>query len=128
MEQYEISYVTEQGLSDAQNKFSGSLKTPADIIHGHTHRPAIHTHFFKNQEYRRFVLPDWYENKGGCLIVWLNPTFKNPTGWLLCSSTGSGSITRESEPSGTSLVVQWLRIRLPMQGTLEVPALDRFDS
>lgn len=79
MGQYDISYVTEQGLSDAQNKFSGSLKTPADIIHGHTHRPAIHTHFFKNQEYRRFVLPDWYENKGGCLIVWSDGEIEHAT-------------------------------------------------
>ena len=71
MAQYEVSDITEDGLNNAQNKFSGSLKnSPADIIHGHTHRPAMHTHTFNNQEYRRFVLPDWYEDKGGCLIVW----------------------------------------------------------
>ena len=67
---YEISDVTEDGLRDAQNRFSGSLKQPAHIIHGHTHRPATHTHTFQNQEYQRFVLPDWRENQGGCLIIW----------------------------------------------------------
>ena len=69
--QYEISDVTEQGLNEAQSKFFDTLKKqPIHIIHGHTHRPAIHTHTFQNQIYQRFVLPDWHDNKGGCLIVW----------------------------------------------------------
>ena len=69
--QYEISDVTLQGLNNAQKQFSGSLKGQvAHIIHGHTHRPATHTHSFQNQEYQRFVLPDWRDNKGGCLIMW----------------------------------------------------------
>lgn len=34
------------------------------IIHGHTHRPAIH----KTATYTRYVLPDWHP-KGGMLIV-----------------------------------------------------------
>lgn len=71
VENYEISDVTEQGLNNAQNKFSGSLKgKAAHIIHGHTHRPATHTHTFQNQQYQRFVLTDWQDDKCGCLIVW----------------------------------------------------------
>ncbi|MBR7002903.1 MAG: UDP-2,3-diacylglucosamine diphosphatase [Neisseriaceae bacterium] len=77
--QYEIADVTEKGLNDAQNRFSGSLKNPADIIHGHTHRPAIHTHSLNNQPYRRFVLPDWYDDKGGCLIVWSDGEIEHAT-------------------------------------------------
>ncbi len=34
------------------------------IIHGHTHRPAVH----KTDTYTRYVLPDWHP-KGGMLIV-----------------------------------------------------------
>jgi len=34
------------------------------IIHGHTHRPAVHT----TATYRRYVLPDWHP-KGGVLVV-----------------------------------------------------------
>ena len=70
---YEISDVTEQGLNNAQNKFSGSLKGKvAHIIHGHTHRPAVHTHTFENQEYQRFVLPDWHNGHGGAIQMWSN--------------------------------------------------------
>ncbi len=29
------------------------------MIHGHTHRPAIHTHCIKGEDCRRFVLGDW---------------------------------------------------------------------
>ena len=31
------------------------------IIHGHTHRPAIHDIFFNGRKYQRIVLGDWYE-------------------------------------------------------------------
>ncbi len=31
------------------------------LIHGHTHRPAIHNFTINNQEYKRIVLGDWYE-------------------------------------------------------------------
>ncbi len=31
------------------------------IIHGHTHRPAIHDVFFNEKNYKRIVLGDWYE-------------------------------------------------------------------
>ena len=32
------------------------------IIHGHTHRPNIHTLNFDDHEYKRIVLGDWYNN------------------------------------------------------------------
>mgnify|MGYP001208570986 CR=1 FL=1 len=31
------------------------------IIHGHTHRPAIHDIFYNGRSYQRIVLGDWYE-------------------------------------------------------------------
>jgi UDP-2,3-diacylglucosamine hydrolase len=30
------------------------------IIHGHTHRPAVHKHIVDNQTVKRIVLGDWY--------------------------------------------------------------------
>lgn len=42
----------------------------ADLIHGHTHRPAAHHHTQPGgQSFTRFVLQDWYGKAGGCLIV-----------------------------------------------------------
>jgi UDP-2,3-diacylglucosamine hydrolase len=35
------------------------------LIHGHTHRPALHT----LPQGQRWVLPDWYQGKGGYLCV-----------------------------------------------------------
>ncbi len=37
----------------------------ADLIHGHTHKQAIHN----EHKYKRFVLGDWSDNKGNVLIV-----------------------------------------------------------
>ena len=31
------------------------------MIHGHTHRPAIHDIFFNGKNCQRIVLGDWYE-------------------------------------------------------------------
>ena len=44
-------------------RFSGIT----DLIHGHTHQPACHTLNIDANEYRRWVLPDWYEGKWGYL-------------------------------------------------------------
>jgi UDP-2,3-diacylglucosamine hydrolase len=38
------------------------------MIHGHTHRPAVHTHFVDGREATRIVLGDWYRN-GSCLLL-----------------------------------------------------------
>jgi UDP-2,3-diacylglucosamine hydrolase len=38
------------------------------MIHGHTHRPADHTHMVDAAPRRRFVLGDWYEQES--LLAW----------------------------------------------------------
>ena len=43
------------------------------MIHGHTHRPAIHDH----PQGIRFVLPDWHKGNGGYLQ-------RDDTGWHQC--------------------------------------------
>lgn len=37
------------------------------MIHGHTHRPAQHTLTIAGIEHTRWVLPDWYDERGGYL-------------------------------------------------------------
>jgi UDP-2,3-diacylglucosamine hydrolase len=37
------------------------------MIHGHTHRPAIHDFTLDGQPAQRFVLPEWHDDRGGCL-------------------------------------------------------------
>lgn len=37
------------------------------LIHGHTHRPAIHEFMLEGKPARRIVLPEWYE-QGGVLV------------------------------------------------------------
>lgn len=39
------------------------------LIHGHTHRPAIHSIMLQDREVKRIVLGDWYHNKGSFLKV-----------------------------------------------------------
>ncbi|MEN6585152.1 MAG: UDP-2,3-diacylglucosamine diphosphatase [Sulfuricella sp.] len=34
------------------------------LIHGHTHRPALHVHEIDGHRCERWVLPDWYEQGG----------------------------------------------------------------
>lgn len=64
-----ISDVTEDGIRSACLKFP---KTQI-MIHGHTHRPAIHQHIIENNENNenkkimRYVLPDWHDGRGGWL-------------------------------------------------------------
>lgn len=41
---------------------------PPRLIHGHTHRPAMHTHLVDGHTCIRWVLGDWYE-QGSCLRV-----------------------------------------------------------
>jgi UDP-2,3-diacylglucosamine hydrolase len=42
------------------------------LIHGHTHRPAMHVHDVDGHRCERWVLNDWYERGG----------------YLLCDATG----------------------------------------
>ena len=60
-----VSDVTEEAVSALMAQHPG-----ADLIHGHTHRPATHRHTLPNgQSFTRFVLQDWYNKEGGCLVV-----------------------------------------------------------
>lgn len=40
----------------------------ATMIHGHTHRPATHDHLVDGIHVERWVLGDWHEDRGDCLI------------------------------------------------------------
>ncbi|MDO4907550.1 UDP-2,3-diacylglucosamine diphosphatase [Neisseria sp.] len=60
-----VSDVTGQGVQAALNDHP---QTEA-LIHGHTHRPAVHEHGFNGRTVKRYVLPDWYGGSGGYLKV-----------------------------------------------------------
>lgn len=40
----------------------------ATMIHGHTHRPAKHDHIIDGIHVERWVLSDWHEDRGDCLV------------------------------------------------------------
>lgn len=52
----DIMDVNQQSVEQAMCKYNVHY-----LIHGHTHRPAIHEFNIKNHEYKRIVLGDWYE-------------------------------------------------------------------
>ena len=56
-----ITDVNQTEIANTFKKFN--LKT---IIHGHTHRPAIHNLNIQNTDRQRIVLGDWYD-QGSCL-------------------------------------------------------------
>lgn len=58
----EIMDVNQDAVSACMKQHGVSL-----LIHGHTHRPGIHTFEIDNQPARRVVLGDWY-NRGNVLI------------------------------------------------------------
>lgn len=57
----EIMDVNQHAVTDTMQKHRTRL-----LIHGHTHRPAIHDFVVGSGNYRRIVLGDWYE-KGSYL-------------------------------------------------------------
>ena len=57
----DITDVNHTEIANTFKKFN--LKT---IIHGHTHRPAIHNLNIQNIDHQRIVLGDWYD-QGSCL-------------------------------------------------------------
>lgn len=59
-----ISDATEAGIQALMSQYAG-----ANLIHGHTHRPATHEHQINGQTIQRFVIQDWYGNQGGYLVV-----------------------------------------------------------
>ncbi|MDR1995224.1 UDP-2,3-diacylglucosamine diphosphatase [Azonexus sp.] len=40
----------------------------ATFIHGHTHQPATHDHIVDGIHVERWVLTDWHEDRGECLV------------------------------------------------------------
>ena len=51
-------------IMDVNQKAVEKLMLSHDVkhlIHGHTHRPAVHNFTINNSDYKRIVLGDWYE-------------------------------------------------------------------
>lgn len=65
MGQSSISDVTEAAVQTALSHYPD---TDA-VIHGHTHRPAVHHHDFQGKTVARYVIPDWYGAHGGYVEV-----------------------------------------------------------
>lgn len=59
-----LSDATEAGIQALMNSHPG-----ADLIHGHTHRPAVHEHTVAGKAIQRFVIQDWYGSEGGYLVI-----------------------------------------------------------
>ena len=51
---------------DMISSFLSENKDIDIVIHGHTHRPAIHNLNIQNTDHQRIVLGDWYD-QGSCL-------------------------------------------------------------
>ena len=60
-----ISDVSEYGVQTALRQYPQT----EILIHGHTHRPAVHSHTFGGRIVSRYVLPDWHGKEGGYLSV-----------------------------------------------------------
>jgi len=60
-----ISDVSEYGVQTALKQYPQT----EIFIHGHTHRPAVHSHTFGGRTVSRYVLPDWHGKEGGYLSV-----------------------------------------------------------
>ena len=61
----------ERGYSDLQAAATDDFLREhgyATFIHGHTHQPATHDHIVDGIHVERWVLADWHEDRGECLI------------------------------------------------------------
>lgn len=67
-----ISDATETGIQQIMQNTITDNSLPT-LIHGHTHRPAIHKHQLNNQTFKRYVIADWFESpdtiQGGFLTI-----------------------------------------------------------
>lgn len=63
MKAAEIMDVTQQAVEDLLRQHHVS-----QLIHGHTHRPAIHEFELDNKPARRIVLSDWHDGHGSMLV------------------------------------------------------------
>ncbi len=55
-------YITDVNQHAVENAMRAANVTR--LIHGHTHRSAVHEFMLDGQHAQRIVLPDWYENGG----------------------------------------------------------------
>ena len=67
----DIMDVTELAVKKLLNEFNN----PPIMIHGHTHRPKIHTYNINGLESKRLVLSDWHES--GSFLLWDKGKLKN---------------------------------------------------
>jgi UDP-2,3-diacylglucosamine hydrolase len=61
----------ERGYSDLQAAATDDFLRDhgyATFIHGHTHQPATHDHIVDGIHVERWVLADWHEERGECLV------------------------------------------------------------
>ena len=59
----EIADVNEDAVEDAVRKHGVDI-----LLHGHTHRPAVHPFHVDERPVHRIVLGDWYEQ--GSMVEW----------------------------------------------------------
>ena len=70
--------VSESSQRDKDNPYSDLQAAATDdflrehgyvtFIHGHTHQPATHDHIVDGIHVERWVLADWHEDRGECLV------------------------------------------------------------
>ena len=73
-----IREVSESSQRDKHNPYTDLQATATDdflrehgyatFIHGHTHQPATHDHIVDGIHVERWVLADWHEDRGECLV------------------------------------------------------------
>ena len=59
----------------AVKKLFNEFNNPPIMIHGHTHRPKIHSYNINGLEAKRVVLSDWHES--GSFLLWDRGKLKN---------------------------------------------------
>ena len=59
----------------AVKKLFNEFNNPPIMIHGHTHRPKIHTYNINGLKSKRVVLSDWHES--GSFLLWDRGKLKN---------------------------------------------------
>ncbi|HWV62590.1 MAG TPA: UDP-2,3-diacylglucosamine diphosphatase [Oxalicibacterium sp.] len=64
---YAITDVNEQAITDLFDRTAAT-----DMIHGHTHRPALHRHQIGDTTHLRYVLSDWDLDHGAPRGDWLS--------------------------------------------------------
>lgn len=64
-----ISDATESGIQAALKQAAEEIGQMPILIHGHTHRPAVHDHVIGGVTTQRYVLQDWEGSSGGYLSL-----------------------------------------------------------